>query len=73
MADGDAFLGVAGLRVVEHTAASFQEQRRGGIEYMSPEQAEMTGLDVDTRTDLWAARSWRDLPTIRARGRGGVV
>lgn len=26
----------------------------GTLEYMSPEQAEMTGLDVDTRTDVYA-------------------
>ena len=26
----------------------------GTPEYMSPEQAEMTGLDIDTRTDVYA-------------------
>ena len=26
----------------------------GTLEYMSPEQAEMTGLDIDTRTDVYA-------------------
>jgi serine/threonine protein kinase/tetratricopeptide (TPR) repeat protein len=41
-------------RFTERTLFTEQGQLIGTPEYMSPEQAEMTGLDVDTRTDIYS-------------------
>ncbi len=41
-------------RLSEHTFFTEQGQLIGTPEYMSPEQAEMSGLDVDTRTDVYS-------------------
>jgi len=41
-------------RLTERTLFTEQGQLIGTPEYMSPEQAEMSGLDVDTRTDIYA-------------------
>ena len=41
-------------RLTERTLFTEQGQLIGTPEYMSPEQAEMTGLDVDTRTDIYS-------------------
>ena len=41
-------------RLTEHTLFTEQGQMIGTPEYMSPEQAEMSGLDVDTRTDIYS-------------------
>lgn len=41
-------------RLTERTLMTEQGQFLGTPEYMSPEQAEMTGLDVDTRTDIYS-------------------
>ena len=41
-------------RLVERTAFTQLGQLIGTPEYMSPEQARMTGDDVDTRTDLYS-------------------
>jgi serine/threonine protein kinase/WD40 repeat protein len=41
-------------RLTEKTLFTEQGQFIGTPEYMSPEQAEVTGLDVDTRTDIYS-------------------
>jgi non-specific serine/threonine protein kinase/serine/threonine-protein kinase len=41
-------------RLSERTLFTEQGQLIGTPEYMSPEQAEMSGLDVDTRTDIYS-------------------
>jgi WD40 repeat protein/serine/threonine protein kinase len=41
-------------RLTERTLITEQGQFVGTPEYMSPEQAEVTGLDVDTRTDIYS-------------------
>ncbi len=41
-------------RLAEQTLFTMQGQLIGTPEYMSPEQAEMSGLDVDSRTDIYA-------------------
>jgi non-specific serine/threonine protein kinase/serine/threonine-protein kinase len=43
-----------GKRLTEHTLFTELGMIIGTPEYMSPEQAESTGLDVDTRTDVYA-------------------
>lgn len=40
-------------RLTQQTFFTEQGQLIGTPEYMSPEQAEMTGLDIDTRTDIY--------------------
>ncbi len=40
--------------LTEHTIYTREGQLIGTPEYMSPEQAEMSGLDIDTRTDVYA-------------------
>jgi eukaryotic-like serine/threonine-protein kinase len=41
-------------RLTEHTIHTEYGQLIGTPEYMSPEQAEMTNLDIDTRTDVYS-------------------
>lgn len=41
-------------RLTERTIFTEQGQLIGTPGYMSPEQAEMTGLDIDTRTDIYS-------------------
>jgi serine/threonine protein kinase/tetratricopeptide (TPR) repeat protein len=41
-------------RLTEYTVATELGQLIGTPEYMSPEQAEMTNLDIDTRTDVYS-------------------
>jgi eukaryotic-like serine/threonine-protein kinase len=43
-----------GLSLTESTLVTRAGQILGTPEYMSPEQAEMSGLDVDTRTDIYS-------------------
>ena len=41
-------------RLTEHSVYTELGQLVGTPEYMSPEQAEMTNLDIDTRTDVYS-------------------
>ena len=41
-------------RLTEKTLVTEFQQLVGTPEYMSPEQAEMSGLDIDTRTDIYS-------------------
>ena len=41
-------------RLTEHTVSSELGHLIGTLDYMSPEQAEMTNLDIDTRTDVYS-------------------
>ncbi len=43
-----------GQGLTDHTLVTRLGQMVGTPEYMSPEQAEMSGLDVDTRTDIYS-------------------
>jgi eukaryotic-like serine/threonine-protein kinase len=43
-----------GLGLTDRTLVTRAGQILGTPEYMSPEQAEMSGLDVDTRTDIYS-------------------
>lgn len=43
-----------GSDLTDHTLVTRLDQMIGTPEYMSPEQAEMSGLDVDTRTDIYS-------------------
>jgi eukaryotic-like serine/threonine-protein kinase len=43
-----------GMGLTERTLVTRVGQMIGTPEYMSPEQAEMSGLDVDTRTDVYS-------------------
>ncbi|MBC8217505.1 MAG: hypothetical protein H8E73_03480 [Planctomycetes bacterium] len=44
-------------RLTEKTLFTRYSQMIGTPEYMSPEQAEMSGLDVDTRTEVYSPQS----------------
>src|SRR5439155_469207 len=41
-------------RLTDKTIFTEQRQMIGTPEYMSPEQAEMSGLDIDTRSDIYS-------------------
>jgi eukaryotic-like serine/threonine-protein kinase len=43
-----------GVGLTEHTIETMQGQQLGTPDYMSPEQASMSGIDVDTRTDVYS-------------------
>jgi serine/threonine protein kinase len=45
---------IAGQRLTDQTVFTAFEQFIGTPAYMSPEQAEMSGLDIDTRSDIYA-------------------
>ena len=41
-------------QLTDHSVFTLQGQMIGTPEYMSPEQAEMSGVDIDTRTDVYS-------------------
>src|SRR5262249_26983356 len=43
-----------GPKLTEHSVYTEVGQMVGTLEYMSPEQAELNNLDIDTRTDVYA-------------------
>jgi tetratricopeptide (TPR) repeat protein len=43
-----------GAALTQHTLVTRQQQIIGTPAYMSPEQANLTGLDIDTRSDIYA-------------------
>jgi eukaryotic-like serine/threonine-protein kinase len=45
---------MTGPRVTEHSVYTEVGSIIGTLEYMSPEQAELNNLDIDTRTDIYA-------------------
>jgi WD40 repeat protein/tRNA A-37 threonylcarbamoyl transferase component Bud32 len=45
---------ISGQRLTDKTLVTAFEQFVGTPAYMSPEQAEMSGLDIDTRSDIYA-------------------
>ena len=45
----------AGQKLTDKTLFTAFEQFIGTPAYMSPEQAEMSGLDIDTRSDIYSA------------------
>ena len=56
-------------RLTERTLFTEFRQMIGTPAYMSPEQAEMSGLDIDTRSDVYSARR----APLRAVDRGPSV
>ena len=45
---------ITGERLADNTVFTVREQFIGTPAYMSPEQAEMSGLDMDTRSDIYS-------------------
>src|SRR5437016_13934025 len=45
---------MTGPRVTEHSVYTEVGSIIGTLEYMSPEQAELNNLDIDTRSDIYA-------------------
>ena len=43
-----------GQKLTDRTMYTEVGQMVGTLDYMSPEQAEMTGQNIDTRTDVYA-------------------
>ncbi len=41
-------------RLTEHSVYTMHRQVVGTLQYMSPEQSELSGLDIDTRSDVYA-------------------
>jgi serine/threonine protein kinase len=53
------------LRLTEKTIFTAFEQSIGTPAYMSPEQAELSGLDIDTRSDIYSLAAIRhELPPV---------
>jgi non-specific serine/threonine protein kinase/serine/threonine-protein kinase len=57
-------------RLSENTLCTAQGQMIGTPEFMSPEQAEMSGLDIDVRADVYSLGTPSVMPRSPRRGRG---
>jgi tRNA A-37 threonylcarbamoyl transferase component Bud32 len=62
-----------GRRLSEQTVYTEVGSLIGTLEYMSPEQAELNNLDIDTRSDIRRFRAVKSLHTDKSTGRPGRI